>query len=70
MQRISDETARIVVGYNATATYSMLGYAGTFTGNGFVGSDLRHYDGIMQTGAFDLGNAKHAEFVAYYDYAI
>ena len=43
---------------------------GTFTGNGYVGSDLRHYDGIMQIGAFELGNAKHAEFVAYYDYAI
>ena len=29
-----DETARFVVGYNAAATFSMLGYAETFTGDG------------------------------------
>jgi len=65
-----DETARFVVGYNATATFSMLGYAGTFTGDGFVGSDLRHYDGITRTEAFDLSDAKHVEFIAFYEYAI
>ncbi|QIE29811.1 hypothetical protein [Caballeronia sp. SBC2] len=65
-----DETTRFVVEYNAIATCSMLGYAGTFTGVGFVGSDLRHYDGITRTEAFDLGNAKHAEFIAFYEYAI
>jgi len=27
-----DETARFVVGYNATAEFSMLGCAGTFSG--------------------------------------
>ena len=65
-----DETARFVVGYNATAVFSMLGYAGTFSGDGFVGSDLRHYDGITRTEAFDLSNEKHAEFIALYEYAI
>ena len=65
-----DETTRFVVGYNATATFSMLGYANTFTGDGFVGSDLRHYDGITRIEAFNLGNPKHAEFIAFYEYAI
>jgi hypothetical protein len=32
-----DETTRFVVGCNATATFSMLRYANTFTGDGFVG---------------------------------
>ena len=65
-----DETARFVAVYNATAVLAMLGYAVTFTGDGFVGSDLRHYDGITRTEAFDLSNEKHAEFIAFYEYAI
>jgi hypothetical protein len=65
-----DETTRFVVGHNATATFSMLGYAGTSTGDGFVGSDLRHYDGITRTEAFELSDAKHAEFIAFYEYPI
>lgn len=48
----------------------MLGYADTFTADGFVGSDLRHYDGITRIEAFDLGNSKHAEFIAFYGYVI
>jgi hypothetical protein len=64
-----DETTRFVVGYNATAIFSMLRYADTFTGDGFVGSDLRHYGGITRIEAFDLGNPKHAEFIAFYEYA-
>ena len=65
-----DEITRFVVGYNATAAFSTLGYAGTFTGDGFVGSDLCHYHGIKRAVAFALSNAKHAEFIAFYEYAI
>jgi hypothetical protein len=44
-----DETSRFAVGYNATGTFSMLGCAGTFTGDGFWRPRLGRDDGITLT---------------------
>lgn len=66
----ANQDKQFIVGYSADNRLSMLGYAGSFSGRGFIGSDLRKYDSITQVEAFDRGKPEHAEFVSFADYAI
>lgn len=66
----ANQDKQFVVGYSADSRFSMLGYAGSFSGRGFIGSDFRKYDSIARIEAFDRSNPEHAEFVEFADYAI
>lgn len=66
----ASQDKQFVVGFSADNRFSMLGYAGSFNGRGFIGSDLRKYDSIARVEAFDRRKPEHAEFVGFADYAI
>jgi len=66
---ISESDRPFIVGYGPHG-FTMLGMAGSFFGQGMVGSDLRHYDCITRTEPFDSAKPEHGEFIALRDYAL
>lgn len=68
--REAAQDKQFVVGFSADDKFQMLGYAGTFNGHHFIGSDRRNYEGIVRVEPFDRYNPAYEELIPLADYAI
>ncbi len=62
-------STKFMVGYTDSG-FSMLGYAGTLSGDRMLGADRRGYDGIVRTEPFDPSMPAHAEYIGTAKWAV
>lgn len=64
------EQDRLFIVGHGPGGFTMLGMAGSFSGQGMTGSDRRQYDCITSAEPFDSSRPDHQEFIPFRDLAL